>query len=211
MRHIPRQQEPVTESAMLARGALSLRSVASARASLLCAPQTPGCADHHPARSGLRAKIAREDGGIEPPCRAHPPCAALRTDEPAPLWSDGREPCCARQAAGHASTAAKPRQSLRFVPCGESARPLPSVGLRLRSRRKAASPHARRQSAGCSGRVRMARRSRCPRARPQSGRRCARPPAASMTTPARTAVDCSARDGSANARRPRRLGKARFL
>ena len=41
LRHISRQQEPVTKSAMLTRGALSLRSVASARATRLHAPQTP--------------------------------------------------------------------------------------------------------------------------------------------------------------------------
>ena len=41
LRHIPRQQEPVTESAPSLGGALSLRSVASARASLLYAPTSP--------------------------------------------------------------------------------------------------------------------------------------------------------------------------
>ena len=44
------------------------------------------CAGHHPARSGLRPKIGRRRWRpSRPPCRAHPPSATLRMDEPAPL------------------------------------------------------------------------------------------------------------------------------
>jgi len=87
LRHIPRQQEPVTESAMLAGARLSHGSVASAHASLLPAPQTPAVPSVHPARSGLRAKIARDAAAIEAavPSRLHSAPSSLRSGESAPL------------------------------------------------------------------------------------------------------------------------------
>ena len=168
------------------------------------------CAGHHPARSGLRAKIARGRWRpSRPPCRAHPPSATLPTAEPAPLWSDGREPCCARQASGHASTAARTTAvaSLCAVAAGRRVRSLRSAcGCAAGARPRLLTLDAGAPAApgGCA----------CPAAR---GARALAPGGACAArghrlhpqrTPARTAGVCSTRGGSTNARRPFRLGEA---
>jgi len=106
---------------------------------------------------GVRGKnAARNAAGIEPavavvhsvPLR----CTAF-TSAPADTAPALR---CARQGAGLASTAAKPRQSLRLVPRGGSAIPLPLVALRLRSLRSLRpGPHGRALARDRAARLRL--------------------------------------------------------
>ena len=81
--------------------------------------------------------------------------AALRSVTSAPAES---APAlrCARQGAGLASTAARTRQSLRLVPRGGSAIPLPLVALRLRSLRSLRpGPHGRALARDRAARLRL--------------------------------------------------------
>jgi len=114
-----------------------------------------------PAGDGLRGAVARAKRRS---CKtravaSQPSSAALPPSESRPSCSDRRGPRCARQATGPASTAA---QTTAFAHAlrrgGGSARPL---AFAARTSRPAA-PVA----GATSGRVRMARLSRCPRARP---------------------------------------------
>ncbi len=120
--------------------------------SVLWSATPPGtaCAVQWPARSG--APWARA-------VASQPSSATLPTPESRPSCSDRRGPRCARQATGLASTAA---QTTAFAHAlrrgGGSACPLAFAALTSRP----AAPVA----GATYGRVRMARLSRCPRARP---------------------------------------------
>jgi hypothetical protein len=115
----------------------------------------------NPAGDGLRGAVARAKRRS---CKtravaSQPSSAALPPSESRPSCSDRRGPRCARQATGLASTAA---QTTAFAHAlrrgGGSACPLAFAALTSRP----AAPVA----GATSGRVRMARLSRCPRARP---------------------------------------------
>ena len=115
----------------------------------------------NPAGDGLRGAVARAKRRS---CKtravaSQPSSAALPPSESRPSCSDRRGPRCARQATGLASTAA---QTTAFAHAlrrgGGSACPLAFAAL---TSRPAASV-----AGATSGRVRMARLSRCPRARP---------------------------------------------
>jgi hypothetical protein len=172
MRHIPRQQSCCcaalrgTQSAVLARGALSLRSVAPARHCVPISrrPRPLDCAGVHSTRSGPRPKIGRRwRCSCKPaPCRhvASPLPSQLRRDESAPLkpaaWSLLRPAGC-RPRLNRRPNA--PQASRRRVGVAATA---PSSG------RPAAAPDGNANTVRL-GRVRMARRSRCLRARPRAG------------------------------------------
>jgi hypothetical protein len=115
----------------------------------------------NPAGDGLRGAVARAKRRS---CKtravaSQPSSAALPPSESRPPCSDRRGPRCARQATGLASTAA---QTTAFAHAlrrgGGSACPLAFAALTSRP----AAPVA----GATYGRVRMARLSRCPRARP---------------------------------------------
>ena len=113
----------------------------------------------NPTGGGLRGAVARADGAAPVRPAASPSrslCAALRAITSAPAESDRWGPRCAHRAAAIASTAARTRQSLTLGAARRVGVALASLGPRLGSLRL---------RFGRLGRVRLARRSRCPRAR----------------------------------------------
>jgi hypothetical protein len=149
MRHIARQQQlsrDLLSSSACRSGRKALRVTLRGRSGLRapCGKSPPRRERH--AREGSRANAAASSR------RRRRGRSSLRYERPRrrPLQSDRRGPRCARQAAGRASAAAKPRPSLSLwaVAAGRPARSLRSA---CGSGRFAP-----------SGRVRMARRSLCP-------------------------------------------------
>ena len=156
LRHTSRQQEPGTPSACSLGARCRTARRVGARYAPTCAANPSTALKSIPPGAACALKSGAEGGApVNPRHAVTPPTPlpeSLRCGESAPLWSDGREPCCARQTAVRASTAAQTTPQAAWRRVGVAATcAKPPVGLRLRSRRRAASPHARRQSAAAAG------------------------------------------------------------